>query len=138
MAMIGTPQFDKFISENRWAVVVSLRKDGTPTSSMNAYARDGDTLVVSTQGHRLKTKTLRNDPRILLCVINNAEPFNYVSVEGTCVVETENLVEATKMVFANIKDAGYPEPPNLEQWLKEQGRVILRVTPTRVSGVIRG
>jgi PPOX class probable F420-dependent enzyme len=135
--MIGTPAFDDFISRHRWAVVTTLRKDGSASSSVNAYARDGDQIVISTQAHRLKAKTLRRDPRITLCIISNSEPFNYVTVEGTAEVETENLVPATKLVFANIAEAGWSEPPNLEQWLKDQDRVILRVTPTRVSGVIR-
>ena len=135
--MIGTERFDQFISENRWAVVITLRKDGTPTSSINAFARDGDQLIVSTQSHRLKAKTLRNDPRITLCIINNAEPFNFVSVEGTCEVESENVLDATRKLFANISSAGWSEPENLDQWIIDQGRVILRVTPTRVSGVIR-
>jgi PPOX class probable F420-dependent enzyme len=135
--MIGTAQFDQFISANRWCVVTSLRKDGTPSSSLNAYARDGDQLVISTQAHRLKAKTLARDPRITVCVINNAEPFNYVSVEGTCEVQREGILEATKAVFRSLSATGYQEPPDLERWMKEQGRVILRVTPTRVSGVIR-
>ena len=135
--MIGTPEFDKFVGEHRWAVVTTLRKDGTASSSMNAYARMGDHLVISTQSHRVKAKTLRKDPRITVVVINNQEPFNFVSVEGTAEVLDSGIVEATRAVFKNIEAAGWSEPPNLEQWMKDQGRVILRVTPTRVSGVIR-
>jgi PPOX class probable F420-dependent enzyme len=135
--MIGRAEFDRFVDENRWCVVTTLRKDGTPASSVNAYARMGDQLVISTQAHRLKTKTLENDPRITVLVINNQEPFNYVSVEGTAEVMREGIVEATKAVFANLAGTGYTEPPEIEQWIKEQGRVILRVTPARVSGVIR-
>lgn len=136
--MIGTEQFDSFISEHRWCVVTTLRKDGTASSSLNAYARDGDQLIISTQGHRLKAKTLRRDPRITVCVISNGEPFNFVSVEGTCEVQDQGIKAATRAVFANIAATGYKEPENLEQWMKEQGRVILRVTAARVSGVIRG
>lgn len=136
--MIGTEQFDRFISAHRWCVVTTLRKDGTASSSVNAYARDGDTLVISTQAHRLKAKTLERDPRITVCVISNSEPFNFVSVEGTAAIEREGIAEATRTVFRNISATGYTEPPNLEQWMKEQGRVIIRVTPGRVSGVIRG
>ena len=110
---------------------------GTPASSVNAYARMGDQLVISTQAFRLKTKTLEKDPRITVLVINNQEPFNYVSVKGTAEVMREGIVEATKAVFANLVGTGYTEPPEIEQWIKDQGRVILRVTPTRVSGVIR-
>ena len=135
--MIGTEQFDRFISEHRWCVVVSLRKDGTPTSSLNAYARDGDQIIISTQAHRLKTKTLENDPRITICVISNSEPFNYVSVEGMCEIQRDGITPATKAVFANLAATGYKEPPDIEQWQREQGRVILRITPTRVSGVLR-
>lgn len=135
--MIGTPEFDAFVSDHRWAVVTTLRKDGSASSSMNAYARDGDDLVISTQAHRLKTRTLENDPRITVCVISNKEPFNFVSVEGRAQVQREDITEATKAVFRSLAAIGYPEPPNLEQWMKEQGRVILRVRPERVSGVIR-
>lgn len=135
--MIGTEAFDAFISGNRWCIVSSLRKDGSAASSMNAYAREGDQLVISTQAHRLKTKTLARDPRITLCIINNAEPFNYVSVEGTCEVQREGIADATRAVFASLAAIGYPEPPDLELWMREQRRVILRVTPLRVSGVVR-
>ena len=135
--MIGSEQFDRFVSDNRWCIVTSLRADGSPSSSVNAYAREGDQLVISTQAHRLKAKTLAADPRISVCVINNAEPFNYVTVEGSCEVQREGILAATQAVFASLAPTGYREPENIEQWMKEQGRVILRVTPGRVSGVIR-
>jgi PPOX class probable F420-dependent enzyme len=136
--MIGTPQFDEFITNHRWAVVTTLRKDGTASSSVNAYAREGDQLVISTQAHRLKVKTLENDPRITVCVISNREPFNFVTVEGSCEIQREKIGDATRTVFRNLAPTGYKEPEDIEQWMKEQHRVILRVTPTRVSGVIRG
>ena len=135
--MIGTEAFDRFVSQHRWCVITTLRRDGSAASSLNAYARDGDQLVISTQAHRLKAKTLARDPRITLCIINNAEPFNYVSVEGTCEVQREGITDATRAVFANIAATGYRAPENIEEWMAEQGRVILRVTPIRVSGVIR-
>lgn len=135
--MIGTEHFDHFVSENRWCIVTSLRADGSPSSSVNAYAREGDQLVISTQGHRLKAKTLAVNPRIAVCVINNAEPFNYVTVEGNCEVQREGILAATQAVFANLAPTGNKAPEDIERWMREQGRVILRVTPTRVSGVIR-
>ncbi|MGE5594666.1 MAG: hypothetical protein ACM3S1_01375 [Hyphomicrobiales bacterium] len=49
----------------------------------------------------------------------------------------EGVLEPTRKVFAALARIGGREPENLEQWIAEQRRVILRVTPTRVSGVIR-
>ncbi|MEM7218708.1 MAG: TIGR03618 family F420-dependent PPOX class oxidoreductase [Pseudomonadota bacterium] len=134
------PRFADFLASHRWALLTTLRASGLPANSMVAYASDGDTFVVSTPGGTLKARTLARDPRVVLTAISNAEPFNFVSVEGRAVVERqgegEGIERATRLVFANIRDH-YPEPPDLAGWMREQRRVILRVVPERVSGVIR-
>jgi hypothetical protein len=73
---------DQFITDHRWGVLTTLRQDGQPVSSVVAYARDGDTLVVSTPGTTFKARSAGRDGRATLCVITNQEPFNFVSVEG--------------------------------------------------------
>ena len=128
---------DQFLSDHRWAVLTTLRKDGQPESSVVAYAREDDTLIVSTPGTTFKRRSLDRDPRATLCVVSNSEPFNFVSVEGRVAVETEDLVDGTRKVFAAIADAGYSEPENLARWLEAQQRVLLRLHPERVTGVIR-
>ena len=129
--------FDQFISDHRWATLTTLRKSGSPVSSVVAYARDGDELVVSTPGFTLKRKTLEADNRINLCIITNQEPFNFVSMEGTAAIEKEDLVKNTRLVFKNIEGTGFEEPDDFEGWLASQQRVILRIKPSRVYGVIR-
>ena len=62
--------FDDFVSEYRWAVLTTLRKTGNPVSSVVAYARDGDDLLVSTPGMTFKRSTLERDSRVNLCIIN--------------------------------------------------------------------
>ena len=136
--MIGTnDQFDQFISDHRWAVISSVRKSGQPSSSVVAYARDGDTLMVSTPGGTLKRKTLEADPRVTICILTNQEPFNFVTIEGTAQIEHDNLVENTRKVFATLAGTGWEEPGDLQNWLDTQKRVIIRIHPDRVSGVIR-
>lgn len=129
--------FDQFISEYRWAVLTTLRQSGSPVSSVVAYARDGDELVVSTPGMTFKRKTLEKDSRVNLCVITNEEPFNFVSIEGDVTIEKEDLVRNTRLVFKNIQNTGFQEPEDFEGWLESQQRVILRLKPIRVYGVIR-
>jgi PPOX class probable F420-dependent enzyme len=129
--------FDEFLSEYRWAVLTTLRASGDPVSSVVAYARDGDELVISTPGMTFKRRTLEKDNRVNLCVINNEEPFNFVSIEGTATIETDDLVRVTRLVFKNIEATGYQEPEDFENWLETQQRVILRIKPERVYGVIR-
>ena len=132
-----TAAHDAFLSAHRWAVLTSLRKSGSPVSSVVAYARDGDDFVVSTPGGTFKRRSIARDERVNLCVISNAEPFNFVAVEGTARVEQDDLVRRTKLVFQNIAGTGYEEPADLDAWLAAQDRVILRISPLRVSGVLR-
>jgi PPOX class probable F420-dependent enzyme len=131
------PEHDEFLSAHRWAVLTTLRASGSPVSSLVAFARDGGDFVVSTPGGTFKRSSIEREPRVNLCVISNAEPFNFVAIEGTAAVETDDLLRRTRLVFANLESSGYQEPPNLEQWLEEQKRVILRIAAERVYGVIR-
>ena len=132
------PAWEAFIRDHRWAVLTSLRRTGTPVSSLVAYATDGDELVVSTRAASFKHDSIARDERVNLCILSGREPFDFVAVEGSCAIERSDLVTATRLVFAAIKDTPYQEPEDLEGWLEQEGRVILRIRPLRSYGVIRG
>lgn len=72
-----------------------------------------------------------------LCIISNAEPFNFVNVAGRASVQTNDLETGTRLVFANIAPAGYSVPDDLAHWLQDQDRVLIRVHPERIHAVIR-
>lgn len=134
--MIGNQQQDAFVSRNKWAVVTTLRRDGSPSSSVVFYVRDGDDVLFSTTKSRLKAKTLAHDPRVALCVLDEGAPFGYLSVEGTGTIEEDGL--AAKHVLLNRAMRGQPDwnpPEGFEATLRADGRVIIRVRGTRVSGV---
>ena len=136
--MIAIPTiYDEFLSAHRWAVLTTLRGTGDPVNSVVAYAREGGNFIVSTPGVTFKRRFIDADPRVNLTAISNAEPFNFVAIEGMATVQTDDLLEATRSVFAAIADTGWEEPEDLERWLAQQKRVILRITPKRVTGVIR-
>jgi len=131
------PRFDDFLSQHRWAVLTHLRRNGGPVSSVVAYARYDGAFVVSTPGQTFKRRSISSDNRVNLCTLSNAEPFNFVALEGQAEVVTQDIVAATLRVFAAIEGTGYEAPADLPRWLAEQDRVILRIQPTRVYGVIR-
>ena len=128
---------DRFIGKHRWATLTVLRKSGSPVSSIVAYAVDGDALVVSTPGSTFKRRAMEADVRVNLCIMSNEEPFDFVSLEATGEVLTENIAEATKKVFKNIEAVGYTLPDSLDDWLFQQSRVILRLTVHQRHAVLR-
>ena len=129
--------WDEFLRNHRWAVLTTLRAGGSPVSAVVAYALDGDELVVSTPATTFRHASIARDERVNLCALSNQEPINFVAVEGRCGIERTDLERATRLVFKAIAGTGYEEPTDLPGWLAEQQRVILRIKPTRVYGVIR-
>lgn len=135
--MIGTPEQDAFIGKNRWAVATTLRSDGSPSSSVVFYARDGDDVVFSTTRGRLKAKTVARDPRVALCVLDEGAPFRFVTIEGRATIQEEGIVPPH--VAINRAMRGQPEwqpPDGYVERLESEGRVIVRLRPDRVSGVV--
>lgn len=132
-----TAQFSDFVDAHRWAVLTSMDAQGRPRSSVVAFAREDESFVVSTPGATFKRRSIAANPQINLCVITNAEPFNFVAIQGHAQVETQGLQAATRAVFANIEGTGWALPDDLDAWLVSQDRVIIRITPEQVHGVIR-
>jgi PPOX class probable F420-dependent enzyme len=135
--MLGTPEQDAFINSQKWASVTTLRADGSPTNSIIFFAREGDTLYFSTTESRLKTKTLRRDPRIAVCVLDEGAPYRFVNVEGVAVIEDQDVVPGH--IEINRVMRGEPDwqpPEGFAERLKNDGRVIVKVNATRVSGVV--
>jgi PPOX class probable F420-dependent enzyme len=137
--MLGTPQQDEFISNHKWAVVTTLRRDGSPANSVVFYAREGDVLFFSTTKGRLKAKTLERDPRIALTALEEGSPYSYVTVEGAATVHSPEKGDNTlPWHHAILKTMLGPDAPLTEEYkqrLRQEGRVIVRVHPHRVSGV---
>ena len=135
--MIGKPEHDAFVRAMKWCVVTSLRKDGSPTNSVVFYALDGDDIIFSTTADRLKAKTLSRDPRAAVAILDEGAPYRFVSIEGPATIESDNIIPghiAINRVMRNAPD--WQPPEGYLETLRSQGRVIIRVRPERVSGVV--
>ncbi len=134
--MLGRSDQDAFINSQKWAAVTTLRADGSPTNSVIFYAREGDTLFFSTTKDRLKAKTLMRDPRIAICVLDEGPPYRFVNVEGTAEIVDGDIVPGHIAINQVMRGTEFTAPPGFEEGLRKAGRVIVRVTATRVSGVV--
>ena len=135
--MIGNEEQDAFVRSQRWAVVTSLRRDGSPTNSVVFYALEGDDLIFSTTSDRLKAKTLRSDPRCAVTVLDEGSPFRFVTVEGSASIVDEDIVPGHIAVNRAMRaQPDWAPPEGYEAGLESQKRVLVRVRPERVSGVV--
>lgn len=90
--------------------------------------------MISTTAARAKARLARKNSEISVCVLDEQFPFPYLTVFGTFQVEDEGAVD----VMARIGEAmsGRPVPPEvraaLEERVRQEQRVVLRVTPKRI------
>jgi PPOX class probable F420-dependent enzyme len=135
--MIGNAEQDAFASQMREAIVTTLRRDGSPTSSLVAYCRDGDEIVFSTTRDRLKAKTVANDPRVVVAILDGEGKGRFLSVEGNGVVQRDDLVEGHIALNRHMRgDPAWQPPEGFAGRLERDGRVLIRITPVRVSGMV--
>ena len=84
-----------------YAAISSLLPSGQIQTQIIWVDTDGKRLYVNTEEHRAKFKNVERDPRITLCIRDEANPYRYAEVRGR-VVETVNGDEAR----ANIDQLG--------------------------------
>ena len=131
-----TPEEQKeFLKNHRLVIVGVARKDGPPHMSPVYYVMDGDDILISTTESRIKTKAIRRNPAVSLCILGEQMPFPYLTVYGRGVIEQQGAVELMMKIGARITGSPVPESarPAVEKRAKDEGRVVLRVTPERTS-----
>ena len=127
-----TPEERKaFLQEHRLAIVGAERVDAPPQLSPVYYVMDGDDLLISTTATRAKSKVIRRNARVSVCVLGEQPPFPYLTVYGRGRIEAEGAADLMMMIGGVM--AGNPVPesmrPAIEERAKTEQRVVLRVTP---------
>src|SRR5262245_30158138 len=118
----------------RTAKLASVRADGRPHIAPIWFDLDGDTLVFTTWHTTVKAANIRRDPRVSLCVDDEAPPFAYVLIEGVATL-SDNLDELRRWA---TRIAGRYMGADLAESYGQRngvpGELLARVTPTRIIG----
>ena len=74
-----------FLAEPYPAVIASLRPDGQPVTVATWYLLDGDEVLVNMDASRRRIEYLRAEPRVSLTVLDGADWYSHVSLQGRIV-----------------------------------------------------
>ena len=105
----------------------TIRKDGSPQSTVVWAKRDGDDILISTIVGRAKERNLRRDPRASAVFWDAATPYAYFSVNGSVTMTTDGgpeLIEELSWKYDGETFTG--------DIGTDRVRVVVRLTPTRV------
>jgi PPOX class probable F420-dependent enzyme len=134
--MIPAHQLE-FVAANRLCVLGWNRGGGStegPPLTPVFYVTDGDDVLVSITEDRAKTRALRRDPAISVCVLGEEMPFPYVTLFGNATIDADPA-NAFELMARVVERMGRALDDDARKKLRERAdrehRVVLRVTPQR-------
>jgi len=130
----------EFIKTRHQAIVITTRADGGPQASpVTAGVDDNGRIVISTYPERAKTKNARRDPtRVSVVFLSDDFGGPWVQLDGTAeVLDLPDSVEPLVDYFRSISGE-HPDWDQYRQAMIDQGKSLLRITPTRWSPIATG
>lgn len=107
-------------------ILATLKKDGSPQLTPIYYAYAEGEFLISITRTRAKYHNIRRNSAVTLCVVK-PEGRPYVSISGRAEIEEDDIVDGTRAIFERISTGEVPE--DFEQGLRDQQRVLLKITP---------
>jgi PPOX class probable F420-dependent enzyme len=135
MPTLSTAEARAFLlARARTAKLATVRADGRPHVAPIWFDLDGDDLLFTTWHASVKAVNLRRDPRVSLCVDDEAPPFAFVIVEGLATL-SDDLGElrawATRIAGRYM---GEEQAEVFGQRNGVPGELLVRVQVTRLFG----
>ncbi|MFI5052840.1 MAG: PPOX class F420-dependent oxidoreductase [Acidimicrobiia bacterium] len=124
----------EFIREHHDAVLLTYRRDGSPQMSpITCNVDPAGHVVVSTRETALKTKNLRRDPRLSLCVVSQGFYGDWIQVDGVAeVVSLPDAMEPLVDYYRSLRGE-HPDWDDYRAAMVRDRRVIVRITIERAG-----
>lgn len=138
MQTMTPEEYRAFLLERpRTAKLATVRADGRPHVAPVWFDLDGDALVFTTWHTTVKAANLRRDPRVSLCIDDDAPPFAFVIVEGTAAISEDpaDLRRWAASIAGRYMGAELAEAYGARNGVA--GELLVRVTPARVVAQAR-
>ncbi len=128
-----------FLREHHHAVLTTFRSDGRPQLSPVACTVDeSGRVVVSTRETAMKTRNLRRDPRVALCVFTNDFFGPWVQVEGEAeIVELPAAMEPLVDYYRQVAGE-HDDWDDYRAAMHRERRVVVRFAITRAGPNVAG
>lgn len=129
----------EFVRPRHHMVLVTSRGDSRPQLSPVTGGVDGQgRIVISTYPERAKVANARRRPEVSVLVLSDDFGGAWLQVDGEC--EVLDLPEALEPLveYYRVIAGEHPDWDEYRQAMREQGKSLLRITPTRWGPVATG
>jgi len=139
---VDLEQLLEFVRPRHRMILMTRRSDGSPQASPVAGGvDDSGRIVVATYPQRAKTRNARKRPEVSVVVLSDEWDDAWVQVDGTCEVldatDGDEALDGFVEYFRNIAGE-HSDWDEYRAAMVEQGKSLLRITPTRWGTVSTG
>jgi PPOX class probable F420-dependent enzyme len=116
----------RMFTEPYYAVVGTVRKDGSPHQTVVWVDYDGENVLVNTAEGRAKPRHIRANPHVGVIVVDPQDPYRWIAVSGRAEMTEEGAEEHIHKLSWKYFGRPYNLPPG-------QQRLLVRIQPERVT-----
>jgi PPOX class probable F420-dependent enzyme len=114
-----------FLQEQRFAVLATLNKDGSPQLTTMWYLLEGDTIMMNTKEGRIKDLNMKRDPRIAICV---EDGYNFITISGTVTMNYDQETAHQDIYRLAVRNHGEEKAKRqLEEQFSKEQRITLHL-----------
>ena len=127
-AKINNQEIKRLFDSKNLAYLATLMDDGSPQVTPIWVDVEGNVILVNTAEGRVKQKNVSRDPRVAISTVDNANPYEMVTVRGKVVEQTRRGADEhiNKMAKKYLGMDKYPFKMPGEQ------RILLKIQPDKV------
>jgi PPOX class probable F420-dependent enzyme len=127
--MTAIPASHRYLLDGQVATLATIGPDGRPQLSEVWFLAEGDTVALSLNESRQKTKNLRASPAVNLFLLDLAVPYRYLELRGDAEITPDD-----DYAFADRVGAKYQSDLRQHDQPGDR-RVIVTIHPVRVNAV---
>jgi PPOX class probable F420-dependent enzyme len=127
--MVSIADSHRDLLEAQVATLGTVGRDGRPQLSEVWFLAEDDTVRISLNTSRQKTKNLRHHPICTLFILYLANPYRYLEIRADAVVESDDDYE-----FADKVGAKYNSDLRAHDQAGES-RVVVTLLPVKINAV---
>ena len=127
--MSAIPSSHQDLLNGQFATLGTVGPDGRPQMSEVWFLADGDTVKISLNSTRQKTKNLLANPGVSLLLLDLAVPYRYLEIRGDAEITPDDDYS-----FADRFGAKYQADLRAHDGPGDR-RVVVTIRPTRVNAV---
>ncbi|HZC73460.1 MAG TPA: PPOX class F420-dependent oxidoreductase [Jatrophihabitans sp.] len=136
---VGRDELLEFVRSRHHMVLQTRRRDGSTQLSPVTGGVDAEgRIVISSYPERAKVANLRRTPDCAVLVLSDEFGGAWVHVDGTAeVIELPDALEPLVDYYRSISGE-HPNWDDYRQAMRDQGKCLIRVTPTRWGPIATG